>query len=88
MRNDMVNQKSVETFDLHEIIQRYGNHPDLLELVLSSKLEEDRRKTEEAKLKQKELEYLILKKGTLSLNFLLVYIDIHFAIKRTVLPCL
>lgn len=77
-RSNIINQKAVENFDLYDIIQRYGNHPDLLELVLCSKVEEDRRKTAEAKLKQKELEYLIMKKGinTLSLACLLFYIDV------------
>lgn len=46
-----------------------------MQLVLSSKVEEDKRKTEEAKLKQKELEYLIISKGRniFLLDFALVY---------------
>jgi hypothetical protein len=50
------------TFDLHDVIQKYGDHPEVLGLILSSKVEEDRRKAEEARLRQKELEYLILLK--------------------------
>ncbi|KAK4510020.1 uncharacterized protein ATC70_006189 [Mucor velutinosus] len=50
------------TFDLHDVIQRYGDQPEVLGLILSSKVEEDRRKAEEARLRQKELEYLILSK--------------------------
>ncbi|KAG1110573.1 hypothetical protein G6F42_015290 [Rhizopus arrhizus] len=50
------------TFDLHDVIQKYGDHPEVLSLILSSKVEEDRRKAEEARLRQKELEYLILSK--------------------------
>ncbi|KAF1806046.1 hypothetical protein FB192DRAFT_1419173 [Mucor lusitanicus] len=49
-----------QTFDLHDVIQRYGDQPEVLGLILSSKVEEDRRKAEEARLRQKELEYLIL----------------------------
>lgn len=51
-----------QTFDLHDVIQRYGDQPEVLGLILSSKVEEDRRKAEEARLRQKELEYLILSK--------------------------
>ncbi|KAI8644153.1 hypothetical protein BD408DRAFT_131297 [Parasitella parasitica] len=50
------------TFDLNDVIHRYGDHPEVLGLILSSKVEEDRRKAEEARLRQKELEYLILSK--------------------------
>lgn len=52
----------LQTFDLHDVIQRYGDQPEVLGLILSSKVEEDRRKAEEARLRQKELEYLILSK--------------------------
>lgn len=49
-------------FDLHDVIQKYGDHPEVLSLILSTKVEEDRRKAEEARLRQKELEYFILSK--------------------------
>ncbi|CAO3653901.1 unnamed protein product [Mucor hiemalis] len=47
------------TFDLDRIMMKYGDNPGILQLILSSKVEEDRRRTEEAKLKQRELEYLL-----------------------------
>ena len=61
------------TFDLHDVIQKYGDHPEVLSLILSSKVEEDRRKAEEARLRQKELEYLILSKRGKRLNLLDFY---------------
>lgn len=55
----------LEEFDVHTIIEKYGKQPDLLELILSCKAQEDKRKTEEAKLKQRELDYLISNEGIL-----------------------
>jgi phosphopantetheine adenylyltransferase len=46
---------------IQKAIQIYGSQPELLGLILSSKVEEDRRKTEEAKLRQKEIDYLLQK---------------------------
>ncbi|KAI7904916.1 uncharacterized protein BX663DRAFT_501025 [Cokeromyces recurvatus] len=49
-----------ETFlNLEKVVQTYVHHPELLELILSSKVEEDRRRAEEAKLRQKEIDYII-----------------------------
>ncbi|KAG1469758.1 hypothetical protein G6F56_003072 [Rhizopus delemar] len=45
--------------DLQEVISKYHKNPELLKLILASKVEEDRRKTEEAKLKSKELDMYI-----------------------------
>lgn len=47
---------------IEKAIQMYGSQPELLGLILSSKVEEDRRKTEEAKLRQKEIDYLLQQK--------------------------
>ncbi|KAG1148325.1 hypothetical protein G6F37_003988 [Rhizopus arrhizus] len=47
---------------IQKAIQIYGSQPELLGLILSSKVEEDRRKTEEAKLRQKEIDYLLQQK--------------------------
>ncbi|CAO3637134.1 unnamed protein product [Cunninghamella blakesleeana] len=41
---------------LQEIIQQYKSQPELLKLILTSKVEEDRRYAEEAKLKSKTLD--------------------------------
>ncbi|KAI9245587.1 hypothetical protein BY458DRAFT_528702 [Sporodiniella umbellata] len=49
------------SFSIEQALQIYGSQPELLGLVLYSKLEEDRRKTEEAKLRQKEIEYILQK---------------------------
>lgn len=46
-------------FNLDKVVQQYGEQPELLELILSSKLEEDRRRAEEAKLRQKEIDYML-----------------------------
>ncbi|CAO3690997.1 unnamed protein product [Rhizopus stolonifer] len=50
--------------DLQEVISKYQKNPELLKLILASKVEEDRRKTEEAKLRSKELDlYINRQKG-------------------------
>lgn len=45
--------------DLQSVISQYQGNPELLRLILSSKVEEDKRRTEEAKLKTKELDLYI-----------------------------
>ncbi|CAO3702057.1 unnamed protein product [Rhizopus stolonifer] len=45
--------------DLQDIIYSYQSQPELLKLILSSKLEEDKRRAEEAKLRAKELDLLL-----------------------------
>jgi 7,8-dihydro-6-hydroxymethylpterin-pyrophosphokinase len=59
--------KSIEPpsfLNLEKVVQNYGNQPELLELILSSKVEEDRRRAEEAKLRRKEIDYLLQKQST------------------------
>ncbi|KAG0172002.1 hypothetical protein DFQ28_003008 [Apophysomyces sp. BC1034] len=46
--------------DLQDVILYYQSQPDLLRLILLSKVEEDKRRAEEAKLKAKELDLLLL----------------------------
>ncbi|KAI8342566.1 hypothetical protein BC941DRAFT_413141 [Chlamydoabsidia padenii] len=50
---------SAPLYELHQVIQQYQAHPDLLKLILTSKVEEDKRRAEEAKLRAKELDYYI-----------------------------
>ncbi|CEP18216.1 hypothetical protein [Parasitella parasitica] len=45
--------------DLQDIIYSYQSQPELLRLILLSKLEEDKRRAEEAKLRAKELDLLL-----------------------------
>ncbi|KAI7898290.1 uncharacterized protein BX663DRAFT_525329 [Cokeromyces recurvatus] len=47
------------TSELQDIIMSYQSQPDLLRLILLSKLEEDKRRAEEAKLRSKELDLLL-----------------------------
>ncbi|KAL9540809.1 hypothetical protein PS6_010589 [Mucor atramentarius] len=42
--------------DLQSVVSKYHANPELLKLILASKVEEDKRRTEEAKLKAKELD--------------------------------
>ncbi|CEP19573.1 hypothetical protein [Parasitella parasitica] len=52
-----VNYKSdPPLYDLQEVIQQYQSQPELLKLILTSKVEEDKRRAEEAKLRAKELD--------------------------------
>lgn len=46
--------------DLQEVIIYYQSQPELLRLILLSKVEEDKRRTEEAKLRAKELDLLLI----------------------------
>lgn len=57
--------EDLQAFDVHSIIEKYNNHPELLELILSCKVQEDKRKTEEAKLRQREIDYLLSNEGSL-----------------------
>lgn len=62
--------KSPETtsyLNLEKVVQVYGKQPELLELILSSKVEEDRRRAEEAKLRRKEIDYMLQQKKSTSL---------------------
>ncbi|KAI9317217.1 hypothetical protein BX666DRAFT_1943532 [Dichotomocladium elegans] len=45
-----------EKLDLHDLVEQYRSQPDLLKLILASKVEQDKRKAEEAKLRAKELD--------------------------------
>ncbi|CAG8497061.1 11418_t:CDS:2 [Funneliformis caledonium] len=47
-------------FDLQDVLAQFGNQPELLKLILKSKVEEDKRKAEEAKLRVRELDLLLL----------------------------
>jgi hypothetical protein len=42
---------------LQVLVDQYQHQPDLLKMILYSKVEEDRRKTEEARLRVKQLDY-------------------------------
>ncbi|KAI8067589.1 hypothetical protein BC940DRAFT_301105 [Gongronella butleri] len=46
-------------YELQDVIQQFKAHPDLLKLILTSKVEEDKRRAEEAKLRAKELDYYL-----------------------------
>ncbi|KAI9313190.1 hypothetical protein BX666DRAFT_747277 [Dichotomocladium elegans] len=48
------------TCDLQEVLLYYRSQPELLRLILLSKVEEDKRRTEEARLRAKELDILLL----------------------------
>ncbi|KAI7863060.1 hypothetical protein BDF14DRAFT_1847440 [Spinellus fusiger] len=49
---------------LEKVVQQYSTRPELLELILSTKVEEDRRRAEEAKLRRKEIDYLLQRHQT------------------------
>src|SRR6266542_858093 len=49
-------------FDLQDVIQQFGTQPELLKLILTSKVEEDKRKAEEAKLRVRELDLLLIER--------------------------
>ena len=53
------NEDASTFLNLERVVRQYSEQPELLGLILSSKVEEDRRRTEEARLKQKEIDYLL-----------------------------
>jgi hypothetical protein len=56
------NTTAASNFDLQDIIAQFGGQPELLKLILMSKVEEDKRKAEEAKLRAKELDLMLCDK--------------------------
>ncbi|KAI9305956.1 hypothetical protein BJ944DRAFT_264321 [Cunninghamella echinulata] len=48
------------SYELQEMLVHYQSQPDLLQLILESKLQEDKRRTEEARLRAKELDLMLL----------------------------
>lgn len=46
---------------LDDILKQYGANPDLLQLILVSKVQEDRRRAEEVRLRSKEIDFCIQK---------------------------
>lgn len=54
--------------NLEKVVQIYGRQPELLELILSSKVEEDKRRAEEAKLRRKEIDYMLQQKTLPSIS--------------------
>ncbi|KAI9019213.1 hypothetical protein CLU79DRAFT_836824 [Phycomyces nitens] len=65
--NPQKQQKHTQTYpqpsfyDLQEVVSKYQSQPELLKLILNGKLEEDKRRTEEAKLRAKELDLYLQK---------------------------
>lgn len=55
-------------YDLQEVIQQYQTQPELLKLILTSKVEEDKRRAEEAKLRAKELDVYLQNKSSHTKN--------------------
>jgi hypothetical protein len=56
------NNCNTSFLNLERVIQNYASQPELLELILASKVEEDKRRAEEAKLRRKEIDYMLQKK--------------------------
>ncbi|KAH8555277.1 hypothetical protein BGW37DRAFT_476524 [Umbelopsis sp. PMI_123] len=53
---------TVAGFDLQDVIHQFRTQPELLHLILNSKVEEDRRRAEEAKLRGKEIDFYLQRK--------------------------
>jgi hypothetical protein len=49
-------------FDIQEILSQFGTNPDMLKLILTSKVEEDKRRSEEAKLRLRELDLILMER--------------------------
>lgn len=58
--NNFKGEQNLVSGDLQDIIYSYQSQPELLRLILVSKLEEDKRRAEEAKLRAKELDLLLI----------------------------
>lgn len=47
------------SYDLQDLVEQYKSQPELLKLILTSKVEEDKRRAEEARLRAKELDFYL-----------------------------
>ena len=61
-------EQNLVSGDLQDIIYSYQSQPELLRLILVSKLEEDKRRAEEAKLRAKELDLLLIQQQQQVMN--------------------
>ncbi|CAG8563711.1 5099_t:CDS:2 [Acaulospora colombiana] len=50
---------TVTNFELQDVIAQFQSQPELLKLILTSKVEEDKRRAEEAKLRVRELDLML-----------------------------
>ncbi|CAG8536509.1 11251_t:CDS:2 [Diversispora eburnea] len=50
---------TVTNFELQDVIAQFQTQPELLKLILTSKVEEDKRRAEEAKLRVRELDLML-----------------------------
>jgi hypothetical protein len=75
---------TVAGFDLQDVINQFRTQPELLQLILNSKVEEDRRRAEEAKLRGKEIDFYLQRKQQESPKINEVLAPIH--INRRDLP--
>ncbi|KAG2209431.1 hypothetical protein INT47_008273 [Mucor saturninus] len=64
LSNSWCPPEATSFLNLEKVVQTYASQPELLELILSSKVEEDRRRGEEAKLRRKEIDYMLQQKKT------------------------
>ncbi|KAI7864029.1 hypothetical protein BDF14DRAFT_1745091 [Spinellus fusiger] len=72
-------------YDLQDVLVYYQSQPELLTLILQSKVEEDRRRAEEAKLRSKELDLLIIQhqfNPSLSTNLLAISPLVHLPLNH------
>ncbi|KAI7907566.1 uncharacterized protein BX663DRAFT_491334 [Cokeromyces recurvatus] len=60
-QHDSRPQQNMNLTDLQTVVSTYHENPELLKLILTSKVEEDKRRAEEAKLKVKELDIFFKK---------------------------
>ncbi|KAI7900425.1 uncharacterized protein BX663DRAFT_517510 [Cokeromyces recurvatus] len=60
----------ISVYDLQDVIQQYQSQPELLKLILTSKVEEDKRRAEEARLRAKELDFYLHHHRPPHLNFI------------------
>jgi hypothetical protein len=68
MPQDPFHSMNTTAFDLQEVVCQFRTQPELLQLILNSKVEEDRRKAEEAKLRGKEIDYYLQRKHSRELS--------------------
>ncbi|ORX55753.1 hypothetical protein DM01DRAFT_1304354 [Hesseltinella vesiculosa] len=53
-------------YELQDVIHQFKSSPEILKLILTSKVEEDKRRAEEAKLRAKQLDYYMKRDGSAS----------------------
>jgi hypothetical protein len=78
-------QQQSSSFALQDVVRQFRDKPELLQLILQSKVEEDKRRAEEAKLRAKEIDLYMQQRDSQGLHGLALR-PIRFKSSDTIHP--